>query len=75
LEIGKETSVLRFSTVGGEKDLRKPRARGFAIKFYTEDGNWDLVGNNTPVSSLKAAKNSEILFITKRIHTNMKPQR
>ncbi len=46
-EIGKETKLLlRFSTVGGEKGSsdteRDPR--GFAIKFYTEDGNWDLVG-------------------------------
>ncbi|CAO3419537.1 catalase [Azospirillum doebereinerae] len=50
--IGKETEVfLRFSTVGGEKGSadadRDPR--GFALKFYTEDGNYDLVGNNTPV--------------------------
>ena len=41
----------RFSTVGGEKGsadtARDPR--GFAVKFYTEQGNWDLVGNNTPV--------------------------
>jgi catalase len=41
----------RFSTVGGEKGsadtARDPR--GFALKFYTEEGNWDLVGNNTPV--------------------------
>ena len=41
----------RFSTVGGEKGsadtARDPR--GFALKFYTEDGNWDLVGNNTRV--------------------------
>jgi catalase len=51
-EHGKETPlVLRFSTVGGEKGSadseRDPR--GFAIKMYTEEGNWDLVGNNTPV--------------------------
>jgi catalase len=50
--IGKRTEVLaRFSTVAGEKGsadtLRDPR--GFALKFYTEDGNYDLVGNNTPV--------------------------
>jgi catalase len=50
--IGKKTPVLvRFSTVGGEKGSadteRDPR--GFAIKFYTEEGNWDMVGNNTPV--------------------------
>jgi catalase len=48
----------RFSTVGGEKGsadtARDPR--GFATKFYTEDGNWDLVGNNTPVFFIKDAK-------------------
>ncbi|QCR21287.1 catalase [Pontibacter sp. SGAir0037] len=58
-EIGKETRVfLRFSTVGGEKGSadseRDPR--GFAVKFYTEDGNWDLVGNNTPVFFIKDPK-------------------
>ena len=46
---------LRFSTVGGEKGSadteRDPR--GFALRFYTEDGNWDLVGNNTPTFFLK----------------------
>lgn len=57
--VGKETRVfLRFSTVGGEKGSadteRDPR--GFAVKFYTEDGNWDLVGNNTPVFFLKDPK-------------------
>ncbi len=51
-EVGKRTEVfLRFSTVGGEKGspdaARDPR--GFAVKFYTEEGNYDLVGNNTPV--------------------------
>jgi len=51
-EVGKRTEVFaRFSTVGGEKGSadaeRDPR--GFAVKFYTEDGNYDLVGNNTPV--------------------------
>jgi len=51
-KIGKRTPIfLRFSTVGGEKGSadaeRDPR--GFALKFYTEDGNYDLVGNNTPV--------------------------
>jgi catalase len=58
-DIAKETKVLlRFSTVGGEKGSadteRDPR--GFAIKFYTEDGNWDLVGNNTPVFFVKDPK-------------------
>ncbi|MCW4014786.1 MAG: catalase [Candidatus Bathyarchaeota archaeon] len=51
-DVGKRTEVfVRFSTVGGEKGSadaeRDPR--GFAVKFYTEDGNYDLVGNNTPV--------------------------
>lgn len=51
-EVGKRTDVfVRFSTVGGEKGSadaeRDPR--GFAVKFYTEDGNYDMVGNNTPV--------------------------
>lgn len=51
-KVGKRTEVLaRFSTVGGEKGSadaeRDPR--GFAVKFYTEEGNYDLVGNNTPV--------------------------
>ncbi len=51
-EVGKRTEVVvRFSTVGGEKgsadSARDPR--GFAVKFYTEDGNYDMVGNNTPV--------------------------
>jgi len=51
-KIGKETRTFtRFSTVGGERGsadtARDPR--GFAIKFYTDEGNWDLVGNNTPI--------------------------
>ena len=58
-KVGNSCRVLaRFSTVGGEKGSadteRDPR--GFAIKFYTEDGNWDLVGNNTPVFFIKDAK-------------------
>jgi catalase len=55
-QVGKQTETfLRFSTVGGEKGSadteRDPR--GFAVRFYTEEGNWDLVGNNTPVFFLK----------------------
>ncbi len=51
-KVGKRTPVLaRFSTVAGElgsaDTVRDPR--GFAIKFYTEEGNYDLVGNNTPI--------------------------
>jgi len=50
--IGKKTDLLiRFSTVAGELGAADAErdVRGFAIKFYTEEGNWDLVGNNTPV--------------------------
>ena len=51
-DIGKRTPVgVRFSTVGGESGsadtARDPR--GYAVKFYTEEGNLDLVGNNTPI--------------------------
>ncbi|XP_066151509.1 catalase [Euwallacea fornicatus] len=65
--IGKRTPVaVRFSTVGGEAGsadtARDPR--GFAMKFYTEDGIWDLVGNNTPIFFIK----DPILF-SSFIHT------
>lgn len=55
-EIGKETDVfVRFSTVAGERGAADAERdiRGFAIKFYTEEGNWDLTGNNTPVFFLR----------------------
>lgn len=55
-QIGKTTEVfVRFSTVAGERGAADAERdiRGFAIKFYTEDGNWDLVGNNTPVFFLR----------------------
>ena len=57
-EPGKRTELaLRFSTVAGGRDsseaLRDPR--GFAVKFYTEDGNWDLVGNNLGVFFIRDA--------------------
>lgn len=58
IERGKETPVfVRFSTVAGSKgsaDLPRD-IRGFAVKFYTEDGNWDLVGNNVPVFFIQDA--------------------
>jgi catalase len=76
-QIGKETRVfLRFSTVGGEKGSadteRDPR--GFAVKFYTEDGNWDLVGNNTPVFFVKDPKKfGDFIHTQKRDpYTNLK---
>ncbi|WP_328689813.1 catalase [Streptomyces caniferus] len=57
-EVGKQTETfLRFSTVAGNLGsadaVRDPR--GFALKFYTEEGNYDLVGNNTPVFFIKDA--------------------
>ncbi|MGP8281790.1 MAG: catalase [Desulfomonilaceae bacterium] len=69
-EIGKKTEVFaRFSTVGGEKGSadaeRDPR--GFAVKFYTEEGNYDLVGNNTPVFFIRdPLKFSDFIHTQKR---------
>jgi catalase len=51
-KVGKETEVFaRFSTVAGERGAADAERdiRGFALKFYTDEGNWDMVGNNTPV--------------------------
>jgi catalase len=51
-EIGKQTPMFaRFSTVAGERGAADAERdiRGTALKFYTEEGNWDIVGNNTPV--------------------------
>lgn len=55
-KIGKKADLfVRFSTVAGERGAADAERdiRGFAIKFYTEEGNWDLVGNNTPVFFLR----------------------
>jgi catalase len=55
-EVGKTTEMfVRFSTVAGERGAADAERdiRGFAMKFYTEEGNWDLVGNNTPVFFLR----------------------
>ncbi|MCD6580804.1 MAG: catalase [Desulfuromusa sp.] len=55
-EVGKKTDLfIRFSTVAGERGAADAERdiRGVAMKFYTEEGNWDLVGNNTPVFFLK----------------------
>ena len=57
-EQGKRTPVfVRFSTVAGERGSTDTArdVRGFAVKFYTEDGNWDLVGNNIPVFFIQDA--------------------
>lgn len=69
-------SICRFSTVGGEKGSadadRDPR--GFAIKFYTPEGNWDMVGNNTPIFFIRdASKFSDFIHTQKRDpKTNLK---
>ena len=55
-QVGKKTDMfLRFSTVAGERGAADAERdiRGFSMRFYTEQGNWDLVGNNTPVFYLR----------------------
>ncbi|MDP2718938.1 MAG: catalase [Dehalococcoidia bacterium] len=76
-EIGKRTEVLaRFSTVGGEKGSadaeRDPR--GFAVKFYTEEGNYDMTGNNTPVFFIRDPLKFPDFIHTQKRHpgTNLK---
>src|SRR4030088_210477 len=57
-EAGKQTPVfVRFSTVVGERGSTDTArdVRGFAVKFYTDEGNWDLVGNNIPVFFIQDA--------------------
>ena len=78
-QIGKQTPMFaRFSTVGGEKgsadSARDPR--GFALKFYTEEGNYDLVGNNTPVFFIRdALKFPDFIHTQKRnSQTNLKDE-
>ncbi len=76
--VGKPTEMFaRFSTVGGESGsadtARDPR--GFALKFYTEDGNWDLVANNTPIFFIRdPLKFSDFIRTQKRDPgTHLKP--
>ncbi|KAI0416746.1 catalase [Xylaria grammica] len=77
LGVGKKTPlVTRFSTVGGEKGsadtARDPR--GFAIKFYTQEGNWDWVFNNTPIFFLRDPVNFPLFIHTQKRNpqTNLK---
>ncbi|KAF4823954.1 Peroxisomal catalase [Colletotrichum tropicale] len=70
-QVGKKTkAVVRFSTVGGEKgsadSARDPR--GFAIKFYTEEGNWDWVYNNTPIFFLRDPSLFPVFIHTQKRH-------
>jgi catalase len=58
LQPGKTTEAfLRFSTVAGERGAADAErdVRGFALRFYTEEGNWDMVGNNTPIFFVRDA--------------------
>ncbi len=77
-EVGKETPVFtRFSTVAGSKgstDLARD-VRGFAVKFYTEEGNYDLVGNNIPVLFIQdAMKFPDLVHAVKPEPHNEVPQ-
>jgi len=76
-EIGKKTELfVRFSTVAGERGAADAERdiRGFAVKLYTEEGNWDLVGNNTPVFFLRdPLKFPDLNHAVKRDpHTNLR---
>ncbi|ANS43906.1 catalase [Serratia inhibens] len=76
-EIGKQTDMfIRFSTVAGERGAADAERdiRGFAMKFYTDEGNWDLVGNDTPVFYLRdPLKFPDLNHVVKRDpHTNLR---
>ncbi|MBA3045630.1 MAG: catalase [Candidatus Thermoplasmatota archaeon] len=76
-EIGKKTSMFgRFSTVAGEKGSADTvrDVRGFSLKFYTDEGNWDMVGNNTPVFFIRdAIKFPDFIHTQKRMaQTNLR---
>jgi catalase len=76
-EIGKQTEcLLRFSTVAGERGAADAErdVRGWALKFYTEQGNWDLVGNNTPVFFVRDPLKFPDFIHTQKRHprTNMR---
>ena len=76
-KIGKATPMLaRFSTVAGEMGAADAErdVRGFALKFYTEEGNWDLVGNNTPVFFVRDPYKFPDFIHTQKRHprTNMR---
>lgn len=76
-DIGKETELLlRFSTVAGEMGAADAErdVRGFALKFYTDEGNWDIVGNNTPVFFIRDPMKFPDFVRTQKRHpkTNMR---
>ncbi len=76
-QVGKKTPLLaRFSTVAGELGAADAErdVRGFALKFYTDEGNWDLVGNNTPVFFIRDPLKFPDFIRTQKRHpqTNMR---
>jgi catalase len=76
-KVGKKTETfLRFSTVAGERGAADAErdVRGFALKFYTEEGNWDLVGNNTPVFFVRDPYKFQMFIHTQKRHpqTNLR---
>jgi catalase len=76
-KIGKKTELfLRFSTVAGERGAADAErdVRGFAVKFYTDEGNWDLVGNNTPVFFVRDPYKFQMFIHTQKRHpqTNLR---
>ena len=77
-ESGKRTPVfVRFSTVAGERGSADTArdVRGFAVKFYTDEGNWDLVGNNIPVFFIQdAMKFPDLIHAAKPEPHNQMPQ-
>ncbi len=77
-EAGKRTPVfVRFSTVAGERGSADTArdVRGFAVKFYTDEGNWDLVGNNIPVFFIQdAMKFPDLIHAAKPEPHNAMPQ-
>jgi catalase len=75
--IGRRTELfLRFSTVAGERGAADAErdVRGFAVKFYTDEGNWDLVGNNTPVFFVRDPYKFQMFIHTQKRHpaTNLR---
>ncbi len=76
-KVGKKTEAfLRFSTVAGERGAADAErdVRGFALRFYTDEGNWDIVGNNTPVFFLRDPLKFPDFIHTQKRHprTNMR---
>jgi catalase len=76
-KVGKKTETfLRFSTVAGERGAADAErdVRGFAVKFYTDEGNWDLVGNNTPVFFVRDPYKFQMFIHTQKRHpqTNLR---